>query len=105
MCTYGYICTYLRRALFQNIISELGIGINCGLALSAFWKRALHMLSYQERHNIVTVHIHSDYNHAVPLEHQLSDTMSQYPTQSCYPDTKVTRPFPVLVMLSGRLDR
>ena len=39
-----YICTYSSRALFQNIIFELGIGIGntiSELALIAFWKRAI----------------------------------------------------------------
>ena len=43
---YPYICTYLWRALFQNMIPDVGIGIVTsifGLVLSAFWKRALHI--------------------------------------------------------------
>ena len=40
------MCTYLRRALLESIVSELGIGIATpifGLTLNAFWKRAIHM--------------------------------------------------------------
>ena len=43
---YAYISTYLWGVIFQNMISELGIGdanSNFGLALNAFWKRALHI--------------------------------------------------------------
>ena len=42
-----YICLYTYEALFQNMISEHGIGIRTsifGLALSTFWKRVLYML-------------------------------------------------------------
>ena len=41
-----YVCIYLWRALFQNMISELSIGIansSFGLVSIAFWKRALHI--------------------------------------------------------------
>ena len=46
---YIYICTYLWRALFQNIISEIVIDITTsisGLMLITFWKRTLHMYIY-----------------------------------------------------------
>ena len=43
---HAYICAYLRNTLFQKILSELGIFVISnwifGLALIAFWKRALH---------------------------------------------------------------
>ena len=35
------------KALYQNIIVELGIGIACsfpGMALNTFWKRAFHII-------------------------------------------------------------
>ena len=40
---------------------------------------------------------------ATSLEHQASGTMTCYPTQSHYPDTEITSPCPILVMLSARL--
>ena len=46
---YARMCTYLWRVLFQNMISELGIGITTsifGLALNTFWKRAPHIYIY-----------------------------------------------------------
>ena len=46
ICIYAYICTYLWRAIFQNLIVDLGIVIArsiFGLALNAFCKRALHI--------------------------------------------------------------
>ena len=42
-----YICTYLWKFLFQNVISQLGIAIATsifGFALNAFWKRVLQIL-------------------------------------------------------------
>ena len=47
ICVYAYYVYIFRRALFENKISELGIGIKTsifGMALNAFWKRALHIL-------------------------------------------------------------
>ena len=45
MYTCIYICTYLLRirALFQSMISELGIGPANSILGLAFWKRALHV--------------------------------------------------------------
>ena len=43
----SYICIYKCEKLFtKNIVFELGIGIAnsfSGIALNAFWKRALHI--------------------------------------------------------------
>ena len=41
-----FISTYLLKAIFQNMIAKLGIGITTsifGLALIAFWKMAFHI--------------------------------------------------------------
>ena len=40
---------------------------------------------------------------AASLGHQATSTMTCYPTQSQYPDTDPTIPFPILIMLSARL--
>ena len=40
---------------------------------------------------------------AAPLENQATRTMTQYPTQSHYPDTEPTSPCPILLMPSARL--
>ena len=39
----------------------------------------------------------------VHLEDQTIGTMSQYPTQSHYPDTELTSPYHILLLLSATL--
>ena len=41
---------------------------------------------------------------AVPLGDQATSTMISYPTQSQYPGTEPTSPFPILIMLSAWLE-
>ena len=40
---------------------------------------------------------------ATPLGDQVAHTVTWYPTQSHYPDTQLTSPYPILIMLSTRL--
>ena len=40
---------------------------------------------------------------AVPLGDQATGTMTQYPTQSHYPDNVLSSPYPIILMLSARL--
>ena len=49
--SFSHICTYLWRALFQNMISEIGTDIATlifGLACNTFRKCALHIYAYLE---------------------------------------------------------
>ena len=41
--------------------------------------------------------------HADPLGYQVADTVSQFPTQSHYPDTELASPCPIIIMPSTRL--
>ena len=40
---------------------------------------------------------------AASLGHQAASTMTCYPTQSHYPNTELTSPCPIIIMLSARL--
>ena len=48
---------------------------------------------------LVTVRTHDDIYSAAPVREQAVSTLIQYPTQSRYPDTVVTSPCPILLLL------
>ena len=61
MCVYAYICTYLRRALFQKMFSEIGIGIATsifGLAPNAFRKITIHIYIYIYIYEYVYIYVY-----------------------------------------------
>ena len=49
--------------------------------------------------NCDSVHLWQVYS-ADPLGNQATSTMTQFPTQSNYPDTEPTSPCPIVIMLS-----
>ena len=59
--------------------------------------------SYQDGHRLMAVCTHVDYYSATPLGNQPVRTLTQYPTQSYYPDTDLTSPCPILLVLNARL--
>ena len=62
-----------------------------------------HLRAYQYGYQLVTVHTHGD---SIVLSHwgnQATNTMTQYSNQSHYPDTELTSPCPILLMLSARI--
>ena len=51
----------------------------------------------------MTVHTHGDMLSVASLLDQATSTMTRYPTQSHYLNTKQTRPCPILAVLSSTL--
>ena len=73
------------------------------LALSDIngWLLEFYVLrSYQDGYRLVTVHNHGYF---IVLGDQAVGAMAQYPTQSHYPDTELTSPCPILLMMCARL--
>ena len=55
-------------------------------------------MPYQGGHPLVTLHSHCDFIVLPQWESQVVGTMAEFPTQSLYPDTELTSPFPVVVI-------
>ena len=114
---YIYICiSYVYRALFQNKIYQIGIGIAnsfCGMTLIVFLTRALHILlldcwsfmpwqrlrSYKDGLTWDSMRLWQLYS-AASLGDQ---TISWYPTLAHYPDTELTSPCSIRIMPSAWL--
>ena len=64
-----------------------------------------HPTSFQHGYRIVTVCTHGDVYSAAPLGNQVTSSMGHYPTQSHYPVTEPTSPYPVLLIVSAWLER
>ena len=60
-------------------------------------------LSHQDGYRLVAAHIHGDFIELPHWEKQVTDTMTQDPTKSHYPNTECTSACPILVMLNARL--
>ena len=67
-----------------------------------FWRFASlqHLRSYQDWSRLVKVSTHGNF---LLLGNQATKLMTQYPTQSYYPDTELTSPRPILSMQNVRL--
>ena len=58
---------------------------------------------YQDGHRLVTGYTHCDAIVLPSLGYQAVNAITQYPTQSYYPNTVLTSPCPVILMASTRL--
>ena len=58
---------------------------------------------YQDGYQLVTVCTNSDFIVLPLLKNQIAGTMTRYPTQSYYPDNRITSPCTIILMSNARL--
>ena len=99
ICLFIYINIYLLIYLLICLLIYLHLLLS---SLSSLYTVhcLLISLSYQDRYRLVSVHTYCDFVVLPHLETSLSAHMTWYPTQSHYPDTWPTNPFPILLMPS-----
>ena len=101
-----YMCRYLWRALFQNMISELGISIATSifrLALDVFLKRTLHVCSiiyYTYRHVENLALLNMPYNLLCEYKYRTTDSVN---CRSLHSTESVLHQKPALYRLGYRV--
>ena len=74
--------------------SKLSFRIYVCVCLLLFYILAISKVTSKDRYRLVTVCTHGDFYSIAPLGNQDTSTMSQFPTQSHYPDTNQSLPYP-----------
>ena len=107
--THTHPHTHTPTHTHTHPTSSQGLAVLQMQAASNIWLVGFHILATSKvisgGYRLAMVHTHGDFISAAPLGNQATSTMSCYPTQSHCPDTDLTSPYPILIMLNTRLEK